>query len=322
MGRKWGMGLGLVLSSALAFGQPSTEVTPGTVNYVEGQASLNGQELTQQSVRNTRLHSGQELDTQRGNVELLLTPGVFLRLGNDSSLRMVSPGLANTEVDLLHGSAMLEVDQLYKQNNLDVVVDGATAHIQKRGLYEFNANPPAAMVFEGQAKVLTGEREVKVKGGHELLLAEAGKLKPREFDKTAAEQDALYRWSRLRSEYESEANTEMARTIYLYGGWYGPGWYWDPYWSAYAWMPGYGPFYGPFGYPFIGPGYGLGIGFGFGGVYGYPRFYGHGERFEHGYRGGFHEGGFHGGELHEGGGFHAGGFRGGGGFHGGGGRRG
>jgi hypothetical protein len=266
-----GMSLGVVLTAALALAQPAADAAPGAVNYLEGQASIDGRPFT---ARSARLERGQVLETSQGNVELLLTPGVFLRVGHDSSLRMISPGLANTEVALLRGTAMLEVDQLFKQNNLKVIVDGMTARIQKTGLYEFDANQPAAMVFEGQASVLEGGREVKVKGGRELLLADAA-LEPQKFDKHAAEQEPLYRWSKLRSEYESEAGTEMARNVYLYGGWYGPGWYWDPYWNYYAWLPAYGPYYGPFGYPYFGPGFGIGISVG--------GFHGHEGHFERGF---------------------------------------
>jgi hypothetical protein len=269
--RVGGASLGIVLTAALALARPAAEALPGAVNYVEGQASIDGRPLTTASAR---LQKGQVLETNQGNVELLLTPGVFLRVGHDSSVRMISPGLANTEVGLLRGTAMLEVDQLYKQNNLNVVIDGTTTHIQKTGLYEFDASQPAAMVFDGQASVLTGDREVKVKGGHELLLAGTA-LEPQKFDKHAAEQEPLYRWSRLRSDYESEAGIEMARNIYLYGGWYGPGWYWDPYWSSYAWLPGYGPYYSPFGYPYFGPGFGVAIGVG--------GFHGHEGHFERGF---------------------------------------
>jgi hypothetical protein len=209
---------------------------------------------------------------------------------------MVSPSLVNTKVELLRGTAILDVGQLYEENNLNVVVDGATTKIQKKGLYEIDANRPAVMVFDGEAKVSAGGQDVKVKGGHEVLLAGAGELQPQKFDKDAAEQAPLYRWSKLRSQYESEANKELAQNAYpyLYVG-YGPGWYWDPYWGSYAWGPG----------PFFGPAFGFG--------FGVSSFHGHGGHHEHGEHheahGGFHGGGPHGGGGHGGGG-HGGGHHG------------
>ncbi|MBV8807880.1 MAG: hypothetical protein JO033_04325 [Acidobacteriaceae bacterium] len=78
----------------------------------------------------------------------------------------------------------------------------------------------------------------------------------------------------------------------MYGGWYGPGWYWDPFWSGYAFLPASGFVYSPFGWGFYSPGfvYAAPLHYGF---YGH-RYYGqvHGVRGAvHGYAGGFHGGG-------------------------------
>ncbi len=257
-GRSLGLGLALVLTAGLSFGDPMTiSARPGTLNYLEGQASIDDRPLTGKSVRSAQLQKGQVLETGQGNVELLLTPGVFLRLGNGSSLRMISPGLADTQVELLNGSAMLEVDELYHQNNLDVAIDGTTTHIGKKGLYEFAANPPLVQVFQGKAEVFDHGRRIAVKGDHELALAANGPLKARSFDKREVEQDPLYRWSKLRSQYEAEATAQMAQNVYVNGGWYGPGWYWAPYWGFYSYVP-YGGFYDPFGFGFWGPGFAWG----------------------------------------------------------------
>ena len=53
---------------------------PGTVNYIEGAAYLNGKPLHQQSVGNAALDPGQVLTTGAGKAEILLTPGIFLRV--------------------------------------------------------------------------------------------------------------------------------------------------------------------------------------------------------------------------------------------------
>src|SRR5689334_14671382 len=79
---------------------------PGSINYVEGQAAIGSQILGANSVGVLELSSGQTLTTQAGKVEILLTPGVFLRLAENSSLRMISPALANTEVALEKGRAI------------------------------------------------------------------------------------------------------------------------------------------------------------------------------------------------------------------------
>src|ERR1700730_11850288 len=71
---------------------------PGSLNYVEGQASIEGQSLGPEAIGKTELKPGQSLETVVGKAELLLTPGVFFRLGDASSVMMISPTLTDTEL--------------------------------------------------------------------------------------------------------------------------------------------------------------------------------------------------------------------------------
>src|SRR5882762_7702685 len=48
---------------------------PGSLNYVEGQASIEGQSLGPEAIGKTELKPGQSLETVVGKAELLLTPG-------------------------------------------------------------------------------------------------------------------------------------------------------------------------------------------------------------------------------------------------------
>ena len=101
----------LFVPAALA--QNTNNARPGTINYVEGQATLNDQTLTSQSVGHAEMAQGQTVATQNGKVEVLLTPGVFLRLGTNSAVTMVSPDLTKTEVQLDRGTAEVEVDSSF-----------------------------------------------------------------------------------------------------------------------------------------------------------------------------------------------------------------
>jgi hypothetical protein len=107
----------LLATAALGAAETTTMPPPGTLNYVEGQVSVDGQSQSPKSVGSTLLEAGQVLDTHKGNAELLLTPGVFLRVGHNSEVKLISPDLADTKVGLANGSAMVEVDELFKENN-------------------------------------------------------------------------------------------------------------------------------------------------------------------------------------------------------------
>lgn len=329
------LGLGLVWTPLFAADQGDQaaqphQAVPGTVNYVEGAVYLNGSQLNTKDVGNATVMPGEELSTGKGKVEMLLTPGVFVRLDDNSAVKMVSPDLAMTQVELDKGRAGVEVDEIHDQNDLQMIDAGVTTRLNKRGYYEFDANHPEALVFKGEAHVQVNDSKwEKIKGDHEFALNEGAQLsreKPQKFDENDAK-DELYNWSSLRSEYMAENNNQMAAE---YAGPYaGPGWYWDPWAFDYAYM-GFGPFASPFGWGF----YPLGWG-GFypywGGFYG--GYYGHPHEIHHGYVGGIHHGvvggairgnpghfeGFHNSRglegFHNGGGF--GGFHGGGGFTGG-----
>lgn len=297
---------GFALASApAAFGADMAR--PGTVNYVEGAAYLDGQQVTDKSVGNTDLNPGQVLATQQGKAEILLTPGVFLRLDDNSAVKMISPDLTHTQVELEHGRAGVEVDEIYPQNNLDILDAGVSTQLIKNGYYEFNADQPTAMVFDGKAAVLVGDGKYRVVKSHHELALVAGpndkplaKEKPADFDVNAASKDDLYNWNSLRSQYLAEANNQIAGE-YVGGPGFAPGWYWDPYMWDYTFL-GAGPFYSPFGWGFYPFGWGGGwYGGWHGGRWGYrgvgPIHPGAVRGFNGGVgmRGGFAGGGFHGG---------------------------
>jgi hypothetical protein len=278
---------------------------PGTVNYVEGAAYLNGEQITDKSVGSIDLNPGQELTTQAGHAEILLTPGVFLRLDNNSAVKMIAPDLTHTQLQLEHGRAGVEVDEIHPQNNLDILDSGVSTQLVKNGFYEFNADQPAVRAFDGKAAVEVGDGKYRVvKDHHELALAAApdakplAKEKPVDFDVNAAKDD-LYNWNSLRSQYLAEANNQIAGQ-YASGPGFAPGWYWDPYMWDYTFI-GVGPFYSPFGWGFYPFGWGgLYGGWGwYGGHWGYHGI-GHVGAPVHGFSGGFHGGmgGFHGGGGH------------------------
>jgi len=257
--------------------QPASSAVPGTLNYVEGSVSVDGQPLTQRSIGSLAVHPGEEISTANGRAELLLTPGVYFRLGENSEAKMVSPELTNTVVELDLGRAAVEVDQIYKENALHVLENQVPVQLVKPGLYEFDAESNSVKVFKGEAAALRpNEKFVAVKSGHELNLSDNAELKPVKFDVNAEEQSGLYRWSSLRSDYLSQANQQIAST---YGEGYAPGWYWDPYMIGYTFI-GPSPFYSPFGWSFYPLGWAGGGGWGYpgwglgGGYYGGTRWVG------------------------------------------------
>ena len=182
-----------------AYGQGQDIARIGTLNYIEGSVYEQGTLLKHSDVGSAVLKEGQMLTTGKGRAEILLTPGVFLRLDNNSAIKMVKPELLQTQVELLQGKAAVEVDEIHDENDLEVLVGSVRTQMLNTGFYEFDATTPLAMVFKGKAAVdLGGGKYNLIKGSHELALTDHLRAKPAEFNPTA-NQDDLYRWSKLRS---------------------------------------------------------------------------------------------------------------------------
>jgi hypothetical protein len=166
-----------------------------------------------------------------------------------------------TQIEVISGEAMVEATGLVKGSTVQVISHGASATIEKNGLYRFLADdPPSVAVLDGKAAVTFSDRTVDVKKGRQVILAE--NLKPEKFD--TKKDDELYAWSNVRSEYDAAASYRVARSAQMgllgnaytagAGGIASPGWFWDSAFSSWAWLPGAGAFYSPFGYGFYSPG--------------------------------------------------------------------
>src|SRR3982751_4769930 len=113
---------GLLLSALCAKPQADTiSAKPGTVNYLEGSVFLNGKPLSDQGLKAIFLDTNDILSTDLGKAEVLLVPGVFVRVGENSQIRMVSPSLTNTQVEVSRGEVMLEATGLGKDNNIQIL---------------------------------------------------------------------------------------------------------------------------------------------------------------------------------------------------------
>jgi hypothetical protein len=98
-----GRALYVLLTAAAVATADMRAPLPGTVNDIEGQATIDGEDLSASSAGQAVVDANRVLDTGRGKVELLLTPGAFLRVGDGSELRMVSPNAPKVAFELVKG---------------------------------------------------------------------------------------------------------------------------------------------------------------------------------------------------------------------------
>jgi hypothetical protein len=238
--------LAALLVVPAAWGQLAVSALSGMVNHIEGQVTLAGDTLRPKFAQFPQVAQGVTLATQDGRAEVLLSPGVFLRLGENSSFKMISNKLTDSQVELLTGAAIIEVQELLKDNSVTIVRGDAKVSLLKPGLYRFDDDPARLRVYDGKAQVANGSGFLTVTKGHETnlgaaVLAEAKfKLK---------DTDALYEWSAYRAALVAQANIPAARAANTSG--YrasSSSWAYIPSWGMYTFLPMRGLGYSPFGW--------------------------------------------------------------------------
>jgi len=275
-----GLALGLLVAAS-SFAQSVISAHSGMVQYVEGRAFLDGQPVDLKFGHFPAIKENQEFRTEDGRAEILLTPGVFLRLGEDSGIRMLSNSLDNTRVEVTGGSAIVEVDEIPKDNAITLVYKNDSIALLKHGLYRVDAAHALVRVYDGEATVTSDSGKLTLKSSKETVLD--GTLVAENFDKNAGD-DELYRWADRRAGYISQANVSSASVLnggsfgYGYGFGYGydgfgpgfgpglglgygyldpglaGGWLFNPLFGMYSWVPLAGMGYSPFGYGLFSPG--------------------------------------------------------------------
>ena len=219
------------------------------VNFVEGDVQLAGQPVKLDGAIFPEVKIGQVLSTQSGHAEILLTPGVFLRLDRNTSFRMISNKLTDTQVEILNGSALVEADEILKDNRIAVKMGDSETLLLKTGLYHFNADAGQVRTFEGKAQVSDASNSTELKGGRTLLVGSS--LTPDKFNKNKSK-DELYAWSEQRDYRLALANISAARSTNT-KSFSNSLWAWDPWLSMYTFLPRSGRIYSPFGIGWYSP---------------------------------------------------------------------
>ncbi|HWD00537.1 MAG TPA: hypothetical protein VG456_27460 [Candidatus Sulfopaludibacter sp.] len=251
----------LVLVAIPASAQPVISAKSGMVAKVQGTVFLGDQALEDSATHFPDIKEKQIVRTEDGLAEILLTPGVFLRLGENSSIRMVSNRLIDTRVELLTGSAVVESDDVVKDTNVTIVCAGGSVTMPKAGIYRFNTNPAQLKVYKGTADVeLGGQRSSVGTGKMVMLTGDSAALQHFDTDET----DFLDHWNRQRSEYVAMANVSAAKSLlsssstYSGLGW-GTGtpcmgaWGFNSYYGMMTYIPCSGYLRNPYGYTYWSP---------------------------------------------------------------------
>ena len=185
----------LLVIAGTASAQYVVSTKAGTVQYIEGDVFWLGGLLPLPPDRYPQMENGQSLRTKQGRAELLLSPGAYLRLSENALLRMEQNKLDDTQLELVQGSALIEVVQQIKENRIRIRLLTSVVEIKKAGLYRLDAASGELRVYGGAVLVASRNRKTTIKTGRMVRLD--GDLAPHKFAVDAV--DSLHEWAARRS---------------------------------------------------------------------------------------------------------------------------
>ena len=145
----------------------------GVIHFFEGAVYLGDRPLESHLGKFPSVPQGAELRTAEGRAEVLLTPGVFLRMGDRTAIRMVANDLADTRVELQTGSAIVDSGEPNADTSVSLIYKNWRVHFLRKGVYRIDSDPPCLWVRQGEAEVFTGTggQPISVEHGMNLPLA-------------------------------------------------------------------------------------------------------------------------------------------------------
>ncbi len=183
----------------------------GGVNYIEGKVTVAGKnKRSSYLLKGDTVEVGDKVSTGTdGKAEILLNPGSYIRLAENSSFEFLTTSLDNLRLKLNGGSAMFEViaDDEFK---IVVYTPKADFSIITSGVYRVSVLDDGSgqiAVWKGKARV--GDiNETEIKGGREAVV-KGGQVAVAKFDRD--EKDALEDWSKSRAKDLAKVNSRLQR---------------------------------------------------------------------------------------------------------------
>jgi hypothetical protein len=181
----------------------------GLIHFFDGAVYLDDRPLESHLGRFPSVPQDGELRTAEGRAEVLLTPGVFLRMGEHSAIRMVSNSLADTQVELETGAAIVDAGEASPDTSVTLIYKDWKVHFLRKGTYRIDSDPPRLLVSQGEAEVISNTTGLPVSVGQGMTLPLEGVLAP---DLTsAASGDGLSNWAKGRGDSVSADNAILAQ---------------------------------------------------------------------------------------------------------------
>jgi len=235
----------------------------GGINAITGGATVisRGESGWQQLMITDDLNSGDRVRTDGdGRVEILLNPGSYLRVGGNSEVELLDNSLANLEVRLLRGTAIVEAtgaDGL--ELNIGISTPHARLVIVRQGLYRLNVVPDdATELIIRKGRVILSDSHTKVKGGNKVIFS-ATNVSVAKLTDEDKKKDDVENWSKERAQALAKANQRITNRIlnsafasfrdpfYAFDSRALGLWFFNPRVGCYTFLPFYLGFGSPYG---------------------------------------------------------------------------
>lgn len=188
----------------------------GGVNAVTGRTTMHprGNSEWKQLTIKEDLETGDVVRTGfDGRVEMLLNPGSYMRVGENSEFELADSSLENLEVRLIKGTAIVEVtgaddEELF----IGITTPHARLSIIRRGLYRVNVVPGnTTELIVRKGRVMVEDSHTKVKGGNKVVFS-SGSFSVAKLEKADKKNwDTLDGWSKDRAQTLAKANNKLSR---------------------------------------------------------------------------------------------------------------
>ena len=241
----------------------------GGVNLVTGDVTVKtrGAVGWRQLMPNEDLVAGDTVKAgSAGRAEVLLNPGSYLRIAENSEFELTDPSLDSLRVKILAGSALIEVTGADETKTLiEVRTAQARIMIDRRGLYRVNvaANRTELLVVKGRAIISSDSTLATTVKDGKMAVVSGSQVTVAKFD--TRNQDAFDVWSQDRGAALVTANSrlsqrDIARKYSRYGSGSGPWgyggygyrygglWVLDPFIGYHTFFPFYGGWSSPYGH--------------------------------------------------------------------------
>jgi hypothetical protein len=209
----------LVLSAVLVASGQNREkfvisAKAGGVNSISGHTEVRSAASADWQLLNVTddLRAGDDVRTDRdGLVEMLLNPGAYFRVAENSEFQLTNNSLEALEIKLMRGTAIIEATG---SDDTELAINITTPHarmvIVRRGLYRVNVLPGSATeLIVRKGRVLLADTHTRIKSGNKVVFNSTS-FSVAKLDSADKKKDSFEGWSKERAGTLAEANQRIS----------------------------------------------------------------------------------------------------------------